>query len=105
MRQGTQFFDFDILEFTFNKEGVYTVIPVVSSPVDHISGYTPSVEPDGLDWWKILLAVLALIVLLIIFMPILPYVIKAVVWVILLPFKLIDWIIKSISDAVKKRKR
>ena len=105
LRQGTQFFDFDILEFTFNKEGVYTVIPVVSSPIDHISGYTPSVEPDDLDWWKILLAVLALIVLLIIFMPILPYVIKAVVWVILLPFKLIGWIIKSISDAVKKRKQ
>ena len=70
-----------------------------------ISGYTPSVEPDDPDWWKILLAVLALIVLLIIFMPILPYVIKAVVWVILLPFKLIGWIIKSISDAVKKRKQ
>ena len=105
LRQGTQFFDFDILEFTFNKEGVYTVIPVVSSPIDHISGYTPSVEPDDLDWWKILLAVLALIVLLIIFMPILPYVIKAIVWVILLPFKLIGWIFKSISDAVKKRKQ
>ena len=70
-----------------------------------ISGYTPSVEPDDLDWWKILLAVLALIVLLIIFMPILPYVIKAIVWVILLPFKLIGWIFKSISDAVKKRKQ
>ena len=105
LRQGTQFFDFDILEFTFNKEGVYTVIPVVSSPIDHISGYTPSVEPDDLDWWKILLAVLALIVLLIIFMPILPYVIKAIVWVILLPFKLIGWIFKSISNAVKKRKQ
>ena len=78
---------------------------MVSSPVDHISGYTPSVEPDDLDWWKILLAVLALIVLLIIFMPILPYVIKAIVWVILLPFKLIGWIFKSISNAVKKRKQ
>lgn len=105
LRQGTQFFDFDILEFTFNKEGVYTVIPVVSSPIDHISGYTPSKETEEPDWWKILLAVLALIVLLIIFMPILPYVIKAVVWVILLPFKLIGWIFKSISDAVKKRKQ
>ena len=104
LRQGTQFFDFDILEFTFNKEGVYTVIPVVSSPIDHISGYTPSIEPQSWDWWKILLGVLALILLVVCMAPVLPYIIQFVVWIILLPFKIIGAIIKGISGAVKKRK-
>ena len=36
-------------------------------------------------------------------MPILPYIIKAVVWVIMLPFKLIAAIVKGISKAVKKK--
>ena len=103
IRQGTQIFDFDILEFTFNKDGEYTVIPVVSSPIDHITGYTPSIEPEYPDWWKIVLLVLGLIVLLVILMPILPYIIKAVVWVIMLPFKLIAAIVKGIQKAVKKK--
>ena len=36
-------------------------------------------------------------------MPILPYIIKAVVWVIMLPFKLIAAIVKGIQKAVKKK--
>lgn len=35
------FFDFDIIQLTFNKEGDYTVIPVVSSPIDIINDITP----------------------------------------------------------------
>lgn len=101
IRQGTQFFDFDIIEFTFNKEGVYTVIPVVSSPVDHISGYTPSIEAESSEWWKIVLAVLALIVLLVILMPILPYIVQAVVWLIMLPFKAIAALFKGIKKRGK----
>lgn len=42
---------------------------------------------------------------LVILMPILPYIVKLVLWVISLPFKLIGAIFKGISNAVKKRKR
>ena len=57
------------------------------------------------DTGKWILAIIALILLLVIFGPILPYIIKAVVWVVMLPFKLIGAIFKGISNAVKKRKR
>ena len=103
--QSTVFLNFDIIELTFLKDGVFTVIPAVSDPIDIYSDTeVPKVENPGLpDWLKIVLAVLALIVLLVILMPILPYIIKAVVWVILLPFRLIAAIVKGIQKAAKKK--
>lgn len=85
--QMTCFFDFDIIELTFNKNGTYKVIPVVSSPMDIINGFNP--PPSGLEWWKIVLAVLLLILLLVLLAPILPYIINFVFWLVKLPFKLI----------------
>ena len=38
------FFDFDIIQLTFNRDGVYTVIPVVSSPMDIVNAITPPVQ-------------------------------------------------------------
>ncbi len=105
VRQGTQFFDFDIIEFTFNNEGIYTVIPVVSSPVDHISAYTPSIEAQGRDLLKIILAILALILLLIILAPVLPYIIQFIVWLVLLPFKVLGALFKGIGKATNKWNR
>ena len=52
------------------------------------------------DTGKWILAIIALILLLVIFGPILPYIAKAIVWVISLPFKAIAAIVK----AVKKKK-
>ena len=105
--QQTVNLDFDIIDVTFTKDNVSTVIPVVSNPVDNIPDGTPPVytEDDKKDWdWlKWLFAALALIVLLVILMPILPYIIKAVVWVILLPFRLIAAIVKGIQKAAKKK--
>lgn len=49
---------------------------------------------------KWILAIIALILLIVVLGPILPYIIKAVVWVIMLPFKAIAAIVK----AVKKKK-
>lgn len=105
LRQGTQFFDFDILEFTFNKDGVYTVIPVVSSPIDHISAYTPAVTPDDNNWWEWLLLILGLIILLIILMPVMPYIIKLLVWIICSPFKLLAWIFRGFKKSNKHKKK
>lgn len=101
--------DFDIIDVTFTKYDVSTVVPVVADPVDNIPDGTSPVYTDDdkntLDWLKWLFAALALIVLLVILMPILPYIVKLVLWVISLPFKLIGAIFKGISNAVKKRKR
>lgn len=39
------FFDFDVIQLTFNNEGVYTVIPVVADPIDIVNPITPPAEP------------------------------------------------------------
>ena len=104
IRQGTQFFDFDILEFTFNRDGVYTVIPAVSSPVDHISGYTPSIEAKDSDWWKWIAAAVLLVLLILLLLPLLPYLVKGLVWLVLLPFKGIAALCKAIKNAAARRK-
>ena len=94
------FLNFDIIQLTFNKDGVYTVIPVVNSPIDIYNDITlPKKETS---WWKTLLMYLLLILLLILLAAtgVLPLILKGIVWVILLPFKFIAAIIKSI----KKRK-
>ena len=95
--------NFDIIQLTFNKEGVYTVIPVVSNPIDIYNDITiPDVT--GLDWWQIILAILLIILLVMLLGPILPIVIRGIWWVICLPFKLIALIFRSIKKGVKKRK-
>ena len=52
--QETVFFDFIVISLTFNKEGVYKVIPAVSSPIDIIADITSPPEEsfwlfDGLN--------------------------------------------------------
>lgn len=100
--QQTVFFDFDIIELTFNKDGVYHVIPVVSSPTDIVNGFTA--PPVQFQWWKVILAVIMLILLVIILWPILPYIINGIWWLICLPFKAISALFKSIKKSHKKRK-
>lgn len=95
--QQTVFFDFDIIELTFNRDGVYHVIPVVSSPIDIINGFTP--PATRFEWWKIIIAILLLVLLIILLAPILPYIIKGVIWVISLPFKAI----KGIANATRNK--
>ena len=53
--QQTIFLNFDIIQLTFNKEGVLTVIPVVSDPIDIINPYTPpdTVHGNGAIDWKL----------------------------------------------------
>lgn len=87
LAQETMFFDFDIIELTFNKDGVYKVVPVVSSPIDLINGITA--PPQTLDWWKLVLMLLALVLFLIILTPILPYIVKGLAWLVSAPFKAI----------------
>lgn len=96
--QETVFFDFDVISLTFNKDGAFLVIPVVASPTDVVSGVTP--PADSFDWWKILAAILMLILLIVILWPIMPYIVRAVIWIITLPFKAI----RALVRAVKRNK-
>ena len=41
------FLDFDIIQLTFNKDGIYTVVPAVSNPIDVISDIDTPEEPDN----------------------------------------------------------
>ncbi len=91
------FLDFDIIQLTFNKEGINTVIPVVSSPIDIVDDVTPPVFfPEEDDTWKRILAIILIILLLVILAPVLPIIVKLIVGIVLLPFRLIGAIIKAI---------
>ena len=45
--QQSVFLDFDVIQLTFNDNGVYTVIPVVADPIDIINAGTPPVDESG----------------------------------------------------------
>lgn len=104
--------DFDIIQLTFNKKGEFTIIPVVSSPMDVVSSLTPPLENNFFDWLsgaenraKKIAAIILLVLLLLLLLPVLPYVVKFLVWLIALPFRLIGSGVKSIKKSVKKRDR
>lgn len=97
--QQTVFFDFDIIELTFNKDGVYHVIAAVSSPTDIINGYTA--PPLELEWWKIILAIIILVIIIIVFFPVFPFIIKFIIWLITLPFSLIA----ALGRAIRRRRQ
>ena len=96
------FFDFDVIDLTFNKDGVYTVIPVVSDPIDIVNDITsPTDMGDKLpDWLKYLLLAIGILIAL----PVLYWLVKFAVWLVSLIFKGIGAIFKGISNAAKNRK-
>ena len=99
--QESVFFDFDIIQLTFNKDGDYTVIPVVSSPIDIVNDITPPVNmPDGMEWWQILLAILMVVLLVVLLWPVLPYIGQGIWWLVCLPVKAY----KAIKAAIKRKR-
>lgn len=111
--QETVNLNFDVIDVTCTKDGVSTVIGVASDPIDVIGHGTPPVEtepdPDGgmPDWLKWVLAILCLIVLILILIPLFPVlggVLKAVWWVIALPFKALFALFKAIGSLFKRDK-
>lgn len=45
------FFDFTVISLTFNKDGVYRVIPAVNSPIDVIADITLPADNSFWLWW------------------------------------------------------
>ena len=97
------FFDFDVIDLTFNKDGVYTVIPVVSDPIDIVNDLTsPADMGDNFpDWLKYLLLGIGLLVAL----PVLYWLVKFAVWLVVLLLKGIASVFRGIGNAAKKRKK
>ena len=117
--QENVFLGFDIIQLTFNADGVYTVIPVVASPVDIIPSVTPPAEDpfsDALDktkdWLKALLEKIQelwdkltaalgsfkenwwkyglLALAVIVGICAIPYIFRFIIWLIKLPFEALE---------------
>lgn len=103
----TVYMDFDLIDLTFEKDGVYTVLPCVANPIHVIADLqTPStggLADDLPDWLKILLVVAAIIILLVLLPivgPVLVPLLKGLVWLVLLPFKLLWWLLKALGRGI-----
>ena len=95
------FFDFDIIQLTFNKEGIYTVIPVVADPIDAIAGITPPVDlPGELEWWQIVFALAMIVLLMLLLAPLWPYILKAILWV----YDYIAKGVRAVANLIRNRK-
>ncbi len=92
--QQTLFFNFDIIELTFNKDGKYMVIPVVADPIDIASDITS--PPPKFNWLKLIIAIFALFLLLwfLQITGILPLIQNVFWFIITAPFKFIGWLFK-----------
>lgn len=102
MFEQTVFLDLDLIDVTFYKDGMSTIIPVVASPIDGVADGTPPIEPDDTNWlMRILGIVLGIIILFIILSflgPFLPLIFKGIVWIIMLPIRTVKAIIKSLKN-------
>lgn len=101
------FMDFDIIQLTFKNENreKLTVIPAVSNPIDIVNDITSPINiPDNnlKDLLLKLFGFLSLILLLVLCMPILPYILQFLVKIIIFPVKLVAYIFNAIKN--KKRK-
>ena len=101
--------DFDIIDVTFSNGEKDTVIPVAMSPIDIVHAATPPVyvtDDTKSNVWKIILGIILLVLLIVLLQVtgILPLVVKAIVWVITLPFRGMAALFKGIQKAIKKKK-
>ena len=93
----TVFFDFTVISLTFSKDGVYKVIPAVSSPIDvinDVTGSTNDKNPDCTDLFKRIFQALGAWGVLI-----LSIIIGLVILII--EFKIFDLILKIQTKAVR----
>ena len=99
--QQTVFFDFDIIELTFNEDGAYRVIPVVSSPIDIVNEFQPPPEEELFGntsaLWMIVMAIILIVILIIVGQPALNLLVQLVIWIVMLPVRLIRAIIDLIT--------
>lgn len=97
----TKISNIGFLRFSFETDGKSYTMAAVSDLVtgDDIpdNPYDPGInfKPDFNDVWSMILVAFAVVLLLVVFAPILPYIIRFVVWVVMLPFKAIGALFKK----------
>lgn len=94
---------FDIISLTFDNGEQEFVIPVVSDPIDAGSGSTGAINTtsdknNGKDLLKVIAALICLLLLIAVLAPVLPLIVRGILWLLALPFQLTG---KAI-DAIKK---
>lgn len=77
--QESVFFNFDIIQLTFRNNDKYTIIPVVSSPIDIVDGITPptNIKPETKNILTIILTILLLVFALIVIVKVIIWLVKA----------------------------
>lgn len=96
--------DFDIIDLTFTKDGVATVIPVIMLPMDIAADGKPPVittSDGGLEWWQIVLGIIGLIFIVWLLIKFLPWIIYGLIKLVCLPFKVIGKLFKRRKDKVE----
>lgn len=79
------FLDFDIITLTFEREGVYTVIPVVSNPIDIFADVTPPPDFEDDNGCKDALKTVLMVV--------------GIILLVIVVIKLVSWIAKKVKKA------
>lgn len=106
--QTTVIQDFDFIDVTFLKDGIYTTLAVVHDPQSFVADIEfpddivyPDME-EGKDWLMLALMILCVVIVLVIFAPFIPYIISfaarlisLTIQILLLPFKGIVYLIKK----------
>lgn len=90
--------DYDIIDLTFTKDNVDTIIPVIMSPMDIVADGTPPLftqKDGGLKWWQILLGIIALIFIVWLLLKFAPLIVFAAGKVVTTPFKAIGAVFKA----------
>ena len=111
--QSTEVSNVTILRLKFETDGVVYNLGVVDNKQSPTINQGPDNEntmdwelpswDDLPEWFVTVLMVLAIVVVLVIFGPILPYIVKAVIWIVSLPFRFIGAIVKRIKQAQNRR--
>lgn len=99
--------DFDIIDLTFTKDNVVTIIPVAMSPIDIAADGEHPVSTQGekgLQWWQILLGLIALLIIVWLLLKFCPVVFLVLGNIILIPFKALGATFKAIGNSIKRRK-
>ena len=108
MQQWVQL-DFDIIDLTFTKDGVETVIPVIMSPMDIAADGDHPVKTtsDGINWLAIILGLIVLVIIIILLLKFAPGVLvaigKGIAWVFVAPFKLIGKLVEKRREGKEQR--
>lgn len=113
---GTRVSDVTILRLKFELDGVVYNLGVVdnkttgsdkpfSSADTPFDDFIEYVKEHGNAWWKILLMIIFALILVVACMPIIPYIVQGVMWVLSLPFKLLGAIFKGIKQSTHKDKK